>query len=661
MRNRIIKALLVFCTAFFCMGLAACFNSQPRPTGLPHSITVLEAEHGYITVEKKTARKNEIVEFTQYPEDGYELYSLTVNGEKVYSSTKFTMLGEDVTIRPNFGEKHYWITYDTNRINGESIDGYGYPTMYEQFKMSESFDLATAKKEYYDFLGWYEKDNPETILTKLELGTKRDLHLYPKFEPIRYQIVYVTEEGVTHDNPTEYTVETENFTLTEPTWENHIFLGWYNTANFAQGTGLNEIDTSKAYNRTLYPKFATVQYDNENYRLINSWVDFEYVLANGEEHEGNYRLTADIDFGGRDIVVKKLSGIFDGGNHTVKGLAYSGRTGKTAIGLFGVIQNATVKNFTVEMSVDIECTQTYYTLDVGAIAQAVSGTNAIDNVHLRSSKFKIRAETNYNVGGILGSCNKTTTLTDCTVDGITIDVTGAEAGGAVGGLVGNGGQVERCSVRLGEEDYLYVRDGFTTEKFCAAVGGLMGEGYNSQVKDCYVYMEDGSFVGAFANKKIAGFAIGGLVGTGADLTNCYARVSKLYCDTINIIENIYVNMGGLIGSSYSMVKNCFVTAKSWLIFTLPTTVEATHMRDLALTYDIGYIGSSRTEEYYENVYTTARPIVNGDEQVNASYVNDDAFVPFASGMSTIYNAIENVWDKTVWNIPKPGEGLPTLQ
>ena len=61
--------------------------------------------------------------------------------------------------------------------------------------------------------------------------TNAALTLYPVWQTDTYTITYDLDRGTADDNPTGYTVETETFTLKNPTRPGYIFSGW-------SGTGL---------------------------------------------------------------------------------------------------------------------------------------------------------------------------------------------------------------------------------------------------------------------------------------------------------------------------------------------------------------------------------------------------------------------------------------
>ena len=115
--KRKILFLLIVVLSICCMGAVGC--SLDLPTGEPHTITIVQKEHGTIEINKSFARQNEKITITAYPEKGYRLNRYFVNGTSFWgSNNQFKMLGEDVKLVPEFTEELYWIEFDEDRFKG---------------------------------------------------------------------------------------------------------------------------------------------------------------------------------------------------------------------------------------------------------------------------------------------------------------------------------------------------------------------------------------------------------------------------------------------------------------------------------------------------------------------------------------------------------------
>ncbi|HBL50398.1 MAG TPA: hypothetical protein DDZ65_09180, partial [Firmicutes bacterium] len=108
-----------------------------------------------------------------------------------------------------------------------TIDGIG--TF--EYHYGESAALPTLTKIGYTFGGWYSESdfsgNGVTLLSASDIGDKT---FYAKWTPIEYSISYTLNSGNVSGNPTSYNVETDSFTLINPTRSMHYtFDGWSGT------------------------------------------------------------------------------------------------------------------------------------------------------------------------------------------------------------------------------------------------------------------------------------------------------------------------------------------------------------------------------------------------------------------------------------------------
>ena len=86
---------------------------------------------------------------------------------------------------------------------------------------------AVPTREGYTFEGWY---GDVTLKTKVDtLPTSMldsNITYYAKWTPVEYTITYSGVEGLSVSNPAAYTIETPDFTLTNPTKPGYAFKGW---------------------------------------------------------------------------------------------------------------------------------------------------------------------------------------------------------------------------------------------------------------------------------------------------------------------------------------------------------------------------------------------------------------------------------------------------
>ena len=102
----------------------------------------------------------------------------------------------------------------------------------------------------YTFKGWYDNEgltgDPVTAIGSTETGNKE---YWAKWEINQYAITYDLDCGTADDNPTGYTVETETFTLKNPTRPGYTFTGWSGTGLDGENNMTVTIPTGSTGNR----------------------------------------------------------------------------------------------------------------------------------------------------------------------------------------------------------------------------------------------------------------------------------------------------------------------------------------------------------------------------------------------------------------------------
>ncbi len=152
----------------------------------------------------------------------------TVNAGKVKDTTTYT-----VSFYVNNSLLKTETVANGSKINAptvEVIDGY---------EVSEWYTLENNHKISWSFIG-------STVTS--------DISLYLDKTPIEYTITYKLDGGVNNDeNPSTYTIVTENITLKDPHKGGYLFLGWYSDADFT--TASSTINKGSTGNKTFYAKY----------------------------------------------------------------------------------------------------------------------------------------------------------------------------------------------------------------------------------------------------------------------------------------------------------------------------------------------------------------------------------------------------------------------
>ena len=127
--------------------------------------------------------------------------------------------------------KNYSITYDLTGgiVATENPTTYNYKT--------EAFTLTNPTRYGYEFTGWTGTglDAANTSVT-IAKGSTGEREYTATWTPITYNITYNNAvngtDGVTNTNPATYTIESETFTLANPSRTGYEFAGWYSDAEF---------------------------------------------------------------------------------------------------------------------------------------------------------------------------------------------------------------------------------------------------------------------------------------------------------------------------------------------------------------------------------------------------------------------------------------------
>lgn len=161
--------------------------------------------------------------------DGYILNGVYLNSSIYSTSPSFTIenISQDYNFILDFGLDEKNINYHDN--SGVENNN---PTTYTI--NSETITFSNLERQGYRFLGWFTEENGGTKISSIDSTELQDYDLYAHWELIKYRITYNLNNEVTISNPEEYDIETQTFTLNNPSSDSATFLGW-------EGTGISEI------------------------------------------------------------------------------------------------------------------------------------------------------------------------------------------------------------------------------------------------------------------------------------------------------------------------------------------------------------------------------------------------------------------------------------
>jgi len=131
-------------------------------------------------------------------------------------------------------------------------------------------DAAALSRTGYTFSGWNTESNGTGTAYKNgdDIQVNSSVVLYAQWTPIEYTITYTLDGGtVAGANPTSYTVESEDFTLCNPTKPGHTFLGWTGSNGTTAQTSVTVVKGStgnKAYTAVWSVNEYTIKFVNED-------------------------------------------------------------------------------------------------------------------------------------------------------------------------------------------------------------------------------------------------------------------------------------------------------------------------------------------------------------------------------------------------------------
>ena len=244
--------------------------------------TILKAATEYalsITFESKVALKDKLVVSYTIDNRNYEIitpYNTKIEGlndpeipgyefdkwedENGNEFNPDTQITDDVTITAKLTPITYTISYDLK--DGNLEDGKTNPTTYTI--ETADIELNKPKKEGYVFAGWIGTeltDKTENVtVAKGSIGNREYTANWTEEE---YTITYNLNGGTVFENPTTYTIESDDIILNKPTKEGYTFAGWTGTdlADKTEDVTITKGSTGKReYTANWIPIVYTINY-----------------------------------------------------------------------------------------------------------------------------------------------------------------------------------------------------------------------------------------------------------------------------------------------------------------------------------------------------------------------------------------------------------------
>ena len=620
------KRILLYTAMLLFVILCVFILGGCEPQG-PFALTIEQADHATVTTDKTSYMKGETVVVNMDVEEGY-ICSLTVGNESHYGN--FEMPGYSVVAEVVTRPRKYRINYE----NTEELTYNG--IVISEYTVEQSISLPIAYKTGYIFDGWYTEPNFQNKIKDIPFGTTGDITLYPKFKLATYEIRYHLPEGVTNnpDNPTSYTMTSDALPLYPVEKEGCEFGGWYWSDRFI-GDGITEIPTGHVNVIDLYPKFLSVDYDENGFRIIRTKYDLIYILDSDRyEKDGKYVLYADITFGDDEThpSLYAFEGVFDGGGHTIENLNRA---------FFDTVKGATIQNLTFSTSQNhkLAVSSTVEHKIGGLVNEVLSeGTTYIKNVHVKSAKMRVDMKAPAFIGALVGRSywGKHLVIEECLVENLDFDIFTAGSL-SVGGILGCGSAtMSECAVRMDEDDLYDVECTKSYSEFF--VGGLVGIASDLTMSNCYFRQEDYETTGfkVYASKYCIFVGVGGLMGyaSSVSVSDSYALLTEINFDSNAVgATPVEIFLAGLIGFSESAtLTQSYVDSN----YGDKLMINSTIMKSgITMRFHMGYVSGHYRDETTYVTYDKTRcmtpHIYSNNEKVNNSQIDDEAIAHESTG------------------------------
>ena len=174
---------------------------------------------------------------------------------------KFT--GEPVTTIPvrSFGEKTFYAKWKPATYTVTFVDGDQTVTKSQAYAHGLELPQPLRQREHYTFAYWTYSNKYGDVWNKKPgeaMEVTGDITCTAVWTPIAYNITYNLGGHGTNseNNPATYTIESETFTLAEPTPNTgYTFVGWYDAAE--GGNQITSIQKGSYGDRTVYARWST--------------------------------------------------------------------------------------------------------------------------------------------------------------------------------------------------------------------------------------------------------------------------------------------------------------------------------------------------------------------------------------------------------------------
>lgn len=177
---------------------------------------------GTISADKEYYEYLDIVTLTATANNGYTFDGWYNSNDEKIGSSEITMF--NITDNIEIKAKYSCIQYTINYHNTKSATNINKTIFTVE---DESFSLSNLSARGYTFNGWYTASSGGEKVTSIDTSITKNHILYARFSAIPYTISYTLNGGsLPSYYPNSYTIESNTFTLVNPTRQDYEFIGW---------------------------------------------------------------------------------------------------------------------------------------------------------------------------------------------------------------------------------------------------------------------------------------------------------------------------------------------------------------------------------------------------------------------------------------------------
>ena len=312
---------------------------------------------------------------------------------------------------------------------------------------------------------------------------------------------------------------------------------------------------------------------NGVYQIANrgNWEWVAQKVNSGAKATVNAKLIANVDMGGATVTkiglneTNTFTGSFDGGNYTISNFVVDADGDTYDNGLFGYVENATIKNLNVSSTLKLNANNSDVSNNnhvySGFVAHLTGNSALIENCNVNTT-INIATSGNYNrVGLIASNIENGATVRNCQSSG-TIKSTSTKynlvnCGGIVGRV--SKGTIENCISNVDYNNTINRAD--DTDISIYNIGGIVGcSGGTNTIKNC---TSKGNMAFDCTDTDIK--QIGGIVGyveeSGTlNIGNCTNDGNITITSRCSSKTNIVESVGGILGYAEEKTSTSNITS-----------------------------------------------------------------------------------------------------